>query len=654
MATRSRFTRSAAQAPAGRKLSNLKVKDMRGLNSTDPYGVLQNSASPYLRNARMYLSESERQVAISTRQGTGKYTVPIGEALAYSELSTANADEFTINNVDYVAQKFTATADASVSKVKINIKKDVGTSPVYVQIYKDDSGEPSELLATSSILNSAIGSTFGYVECNFIEAPDVTNTEDYWIVLSVPQSNTDSYIVSTTDNTTTALTSQNAGNVWAAANISINYEVYTATTGAVLGHTRFYPVTGQPTTFFAHKTNIYSVDDSNGSTTSRKSGLNFNATNYRFAQFDGAIFAANGFDTLQRSTGSAFANTPNTNSIPSNVVSHKNRLWIVSATDPNRLEFSEIAEYDNWESTGFIYVPEPKSADPITGLVSFQDSLVVFTENNKYVIYGDDLATFTLRQSLGQKGAVSQEAIVSDENFIYFVSSNGHMYKWNGNKDEQLTRIIEGDLDDITDFQKARLVYNKDKVHYYFQPTGSFYWKSSFVYEVEYNEWFYDTDQYVNGGSTLTRENDLFLQQSSKIGAIYYGNVGYSDLGKPIDFEYHTNYFDFDNGDNFKQVRRLYIHFRKTNWKGEITVGADVDFKDDPYTEQINVQSEGAIWGEFVWSQFVWGSNDQYFRHRMNVPGQGTHYQVRVVKSGVDTPLYFMGYSMYYRNRRAA
>jgi hypothetical protein len=654
MAVRSRFTRSTGQAPAGRKLSSLKIRDMRGLNSTDPYGILQNSASPYLRNARMYLSESERQVAISTRQGTGKYTVPIGEALAYSQLSTANADELTIGKIDYVAQKFTATANASLSKVKINIKKNSGNSPVYVQIYSDNSGEPSQLLATSSILNLQIGANFGYVECSFIEAPELINTNDYWLVLSVPEGDNDTYIVSTTDNTTDALISENAGNQWAPANVSINYEVYTSTSGAVLGHTRFYPTSGVPVTFFAHKTDIYSVNDSNGTTTSRKSGLNTNATRYRFAQFDGAVFVANGYNALQRSTGAAFADVTDTATIPSNVVSHKNRLWVVSATDPNRLEFSELADYTDWEATGFIYVPEPKSPDLITGLVSFQDNLVVFTQNNKYVIYGDDLLNFTVRQSLGQKGAVSQEAICADENYIYFVSSDGHTYRWGGSEDEQISRQIEGDLDDVANFKEVRLAYNHDRVHYYFQPTNDSFWRRAFVYETRYNEWFYDADQWVNGGTTLARENDNFILQASNIGVLYYGNIGYSDIGKPIDFEYHTNYFDFDNSDNFKQVRRLYLQFRKTNWPGTITVGADTDFKDDPYFEKVSVQAEGAVWGQFIWGQFVWGSNDQYFRHRMTIPGQATHYQVRVLKSGVNTPLYFIGYSMYYRNRRAA
>ena len=653
MPARSRFVRQPIQAPSGRKLSRLQIKDMRGLNSTDPYGILQPSASPYLRNARMYLSENERQVAISTRQGSVFYSVPIGETEIDTETGTSD-DEVQISSVQWVAQKITPSATSSITKIEIKIKTESGTSPVSVSVYSDDSGEPNELLATTTIQNSAISSTASYVTARFIEAPELTISTDYWLVFSVQQSESDTYIISTTKDTTDSLISTSGGNAWSANIYSLNYKAYGSTTGPVKGAFRYYPQDNNKKTFFSHLNDIYTINDIDGTTTSVKSSLNASAVKVRFAQFDDALFAANGYDSLMRSTGSTFADVTELSTVPSNVAAHKNRLWVVSATDKNRLEFSELADYTTWESTGFIYVPEPKSSDPITGIFSFQDTLVVFTKNNKFVIYGDDLATFTVRQSLGRKGAVSQEAIVADENFIYFVSSDGHLYRWNGSKDEQLSRVIEGDLDDVADFEEARLTLYEDRVYYWFEATGTSDFNRNFVYETRYDEWFYDTDRYVNGGIIFEQENDELVFTSGRVGALYKIGQNYSDLGKPIDFEYRTNYFDFGDPDTFKQVRRLYLHFRKTNWQGKIQVGSDVDFKNDPVLESVSVQAQGSIWGTFVWGTGVWGGDDQYFRHRMNVPGQGTHYQVRVKKTGADTPVYFIGHSQHYRNRRPA
>jgi hypothetical protein len=658
MAVRSRFTPRVPQAPAGRKLSSLIVNDMRGINSTDPYGILQNFASPYLRNARMYLSDTQRQVAISTRQGATYYSTPIGETEVDSETSTSGADETLISAVRWIAQKVTPSATSNLTKIEVNVKSNTGSAPVTVQIFDDDSGEPGNQLAITTIQNSDISTTAGYVSARFVDAPTLTISTDYWLVFSVQEADSDTYLILTTDNTANGLVSENAGNVWGALNYSINFRAFGSADGGCKGAFRYYPQNSQNITFLAHGDNIYTVDESDGSTTSVKASLDSNATRVRYAQFDDAVFAVNGFDTLQRSTGGNFADVAEAPSVYSNIVDHKNRLFGVSASDKSRIEFCELADYTDWESTGFLYVPEPKSSDPITGLVSFQDTLVIFTANNKWVLYGDDLGNFTLRQSVGKKGAVSQEAIVTDENFIYFVSDDGQMYKWNGSKDEQLSRPIEADLDDVANFNEARLTLWQDRIYYWFQPTGGTAFNANFVYETRYNEWFYDTGRQISGGIVLTQENDQVLFCSSRVGTLYRGGLNYSDLGKPIDFEYHTNYFDFGSPDNFKQVRRLYMQFRKTTWRGNIQVGADVDFRNDPTFENINTQSGGFLWGDNLieWgdSDIFWGSNDQYFRHRMNVPGQGTHYQARVKKYGSETPLYFIGYSMFYRNRRPA
>lgn len=655
MAVRSRFTPRVPQAPTGRKLSVQVVKDMRGLNSTDPYGILPTSASPYLRNVRMYLSDTNRQVAISTRNGAIEYSTPIGEAERFANTTTAGAAVTHITSTRWIAYPFTVSQAGVLTKIDVKVGKDSGIAPLNVRIHEDNSGEPGAILAKSTISNSNIDASPDYSSCRFVEAPPVATSTTYWLVISVQRADDSQYQLSTTTDSTDALLSTTSGNTWVAQSFSINARVYVSNNSGVKGATRFYPSTGTPTTFFAHGTNIYSINDNTGATTSRKSGLSASTEIVRYAQFDNALFAANGYNPLQRSTGTTFADVTELSTTPSNVTAHKNRLWVVSATDPNRLEFSELAEYDNWESTAFIYVPEPKSDDPIVGLTSFQDTLVVHTKNNKYVVYGDDLATFEVRQSLGTQGAISQEAIVADENYVYFISGNGHLYRWNGSRDEQLSRPIEADLDDIANTEDSRLTLWKDRVYYWFKSTGQTDYNNSFVYETRFNEWFYDTGRFINGGIPLIKEDDKCYFTSGRAGVLYQSALTYSDVGRPIDFEYHTNYFDFGSPDNFKQVRRLYLQFRKVAGPGPISVGTDVDFKNDPLYEEIDLQAQGAIWGTFVWNDgFVWGSADQYERIRLTVPGQATHYQVRVKKTCSEQPVYFIGHSEHYRSRRAA
>jgi hypothetical protein len=656
MAVRSRFAPVVPPAPAGRKLSSLIVKDMQGLNSTDPYGVLPQEASPYLRNARMYLAETQRQVAISTRRGERFYTVPIGEASVAKEDSATGQDEVVFAEGQLVAQQFSPDDDCRLTKLEVSIRRLSGAGTVLVQVYSDDSGEPADLIATTSLAANEITENAATVTTRFIEAPALLASDDYWLVFSCEGGE---YGLQTTTNSTDALVSATAGVSWTAQSFSVNYDAFGSDEGGVKGLFRYNSSTGVKETYFAHGEDIYKVNDVDGTTTSVKDDLAVGATHYRFAKVLDDIYVVNGQDGLLKYDGTTFEPVDGAPSTPELIAYHKGRIFTKPVNEGNRIDYSNYfaMEEDVWDSTNFDYFDSPEKEDPITAMIPFQDRLIVFTTNDKYEWAGENVvADGVIRQSIGKRGAVSQEAVVTDDNYIYYVSNDGHLYRWNGSRDEQISRVIEADLDDIASIRDVRLTLYKDRILVWFQQSGQIAYNRNFVYETRYNQWFYDTDRYTNMGVVYTNENNELVQASSEVGALYYGDQTYSDLGKPIDFEYHTNYFDFGMPDNLKQVRRLYLQFRRTDWVGKITVATDKDFANDPTEQEINTSTGATTYGSgnIYGDGLIYASGEQYFRHRMTVPGQGTHYQVRVRKSGVETPVFFMGYSQYFRFRRAA
>ena len=818
MPARSRFLPRVPTPPNGRRQAFQIIKDMRGLNSTDPYGILKPYASPYLRNARMYVPEQNRQVAISTRNGSKFYSVPVGETESNSfsnitsidncdattgwtatngtlaletsikyqgtgslkitpsgsatiaifnklnfsptinlssdqgyvefyvyitaqgiwkvefrissdttlatnnvqweitspvgggsfvlnawnkcrvDLSTAptvtgtvdrtaikslavrvnNTSNFlattliytdyitienstgqagkTISYVNAFAQSFVPSATGVLTKLDLDIRLVAGTSPLIVKVYSDSGGAPSQLLATTSIPYTAVTSSFAFVGCRFVEAPAVTSGTTYWYALSIADDTGTTYQTNSNTLGTSALASINGGENWSSTSYKLYYKAYVSTSGAVNGMARYYPSTGSAVTFFGHGTNIYSVNDGTGAVTSQKSGLNANATYTRYAQFDDAIFAVNGYDVMQRSTGTTFANVTAAPFNPTNVIVHELKLFIVDSTNKNLIRYSDEMDYTTWDAANFIYVPESKSSDPITGWVVFQNNLIVFTKYRKYIVSSVGIEDFSVRQALGNKGAVSQEAIAVDSNYIYFVSTDGKLYRWNGSQDQELSRVIESDFDDIASVDNVRLSYYDNHLYYWFQNTGGTVYNRNFVYNTEYQEWFYDTDRYINGGLLLWKDNDRFLFSSDRAGVIYEYTENHSDVGRPIEFEYHTNYFDLGSPDALKRVRRLYIHLQKTTWAGLVQVGTDTDFADQPSYSSISVKSEGAggIWGSFVWGTGSWATKDQYKRYETTVNGVATYYQIRLKRTGAESPVYFLGHSEYFRSRRPA
>lgn len=644
----SRYLPQPTAAPSGRQLSQQPVFDLRGLNSTDPYDILKDSASPYLRNARMYDSDEKRQTAISTRKGAAFYSVPIGETEDDTETSTTGAADQTISTVAWKGQKFTASTDGRLTKVDLRLKSATsGTGHIIVSVYDDNSGEPGTLLTTSSILSSELTSSYAYVSARFIDAPVMTTSDDYWIVAYIQEGGQNTYNWSSTTNSTDAVTSNTSGNTWASAAYSLNFKTYISTDGGVKGFVRYTPTSGSNVTIFAHGTNLYTINDSTGVTTSIKSGLNSSATRYRFAKYNDKVYIANGYDNLMEYNGSSVTDNALT-TIPSHVVAHKNRLFIVKASDPTRLEFSNLADDTTWESTNFLYVPSPKSNDPVNAIHSFQDTLVCLTRNNKYALYGSDLGDFSLKQTLGKEGTRAQETSVANENAIFFVGSDG-FYAWNGSKDEKISLPITADLDDVADLDEIVMYIYENKIFFSFQPTGDIHYDGRFMFDADYGEWFYDTGTHTALG--LVTETGQLLEASEDTGTLYYGDRQFSDMGRPIEFVYRTKYFNFGYSDNKKQVRRLYLHLRSQSQPFSMTVGVDKDFANSPENQSVELQGTGDTWGNFVWGSGTWGKTE-YIHPKINIPGQGVYFQVRFIKTGVDTPVEIIGYNQHYRLRR--
>src|SRR6185369_14495634 len=143
-----------------------------------------------------------------------------------------------------------------------------------------------------------------------------------------------SYNWSSTTNATTAKTSSNQGGSWATTSYDLNAKTYVSTDSAYLGGMRYTPSNATAKTVIAHGTNVYTVSDVDGTTTSIKSGLSGSATEYNFAQSNDVLYYCNGQDAPRQwdgTTESAVTNAPATSKF---ITFHKNRMWIVDITNP--------------------------------------------------------------------------------------------------------------------------------------------------------------------------------------------------------------------------------------------------------------------------------------------------------------------------------
>jgi len=625
-----------------------------GLNLYAPDELLNDTDSPYARNFRVFQQDAlESRVAISKRPGTADYSVPLGETDRGHETTATDADQ-TIDLVTKFAQPFTVSAAGRLTKLKLQLKNDnSGTGPIIVQIYTNVSSEPGALLATSSILSSEIAETYTYEEFNFIEAPVVALATTYWIVVSQQSEGTGDYKVSSTTNATTALTSTDGGNTWAATTYALNYYVYVSTNSDVLGVHRYYRTTTTPVTLFVAGTSLYSVNDSTGVTTEIGTGLSASATDYRFVTADDIVYIVNGYDVPKKWNGSAFASMGGSPHVGVDITLHKNRIFILGAD--NKLIWSSTSNLELFTATDYWYIPGPKTTDEVFSMTPFQDMLVLFNRGQKWLFYGDNIKNMQLKMSPAGKGCTGIYASCVDENFIYFVSDNFEVYAYNGGTDKALGLKVERELEDCADLTKTQLVVHEGKLRLYYIPGGQSTAQNCLIYDLSHQQWMMDTGLYAGRVAVFNSQTDkqVLVHGSSLVGALYYGesSTATSDIGSPILFDYHTKYFSFKHPSRKHRLKRLYPFFREGTGPYYVDVQIDTNSRNKPESNLVYLGVNGAVWGTDTWGSFTWGG-DAIQPERIPVSGQARSHQIRIVQHGVDNPVDFLGFATYTRLRR--
>lgn len=643
--------------PNGRKLSKLEAFNLAGLDLVTPHDAMDNAKSPTLYNCRIQEQDSTgtaRRVAIRTRKGPGFYTVPVGETIDTSQTSTTGASDQPINTVHWTGQPFVPSVDGRLTKIDARFKNPDGTiGSVILEVRADDGGVPGDIIATSSTQGSSITDSYSYISFRFIEAPLLTNGTTYWLVAHLQNGGVGEYNWSGTTNTTTALHTDNAGGSWVALGASVNFKTYLSTAGGVKGLGRYYPTSGSNTTLFAHGTVVYKTTDSTGAVTSIKTGLSSSATDYHFAQSQDKMYWVNGLNNPMVYDGASVVDVSGSPSVSNLLVFHKNRLFLQPASDPTRIEFSELGDYSTYGATSFLYVPAPKTSDPIVKILSFQDNLAILNKNSKWVLSGTDLATFNLRQAIGKNGAASSCAVDSDENYIYYLGSDRHFYRWNGVADEDIGALIQPELDKIPDLNSVCVRAWKNQIRIYYPTSGASSNSRCLIFDKIIQEWLRDTDAYIKRTSLQFKDDNKLVEASDIAGVLYYAEQRDSILGKPISFEYRSKYHSFGESGAKKQIRKMYPLLRSQEAPFTIEVQVDKDLRNQPKSYTIDTQGTGAEWG----TGLTYGGGSTYGKTeliapRLTVSGQAVYFQLRFVHVGADQPIELLGYILYYRTKR--
>jgi hypothetical protein len=602
-----------------------------------------------------------------TRQGFDYHSDAVGETQDDAVTAVTGAADKSFSETTWLAEKFTAGATQRLTKVDVRLKNDASaTGTVIVAIYTDSSGEPGTLVSKSSIASSTITGSYAYISARFPDAPSITSASDYWIVCYIQTNGSNSYKWSSTTDTTTALTSSDSGGTWSSTSYSLNFKQYYATSGGTKGFIRAYKSDGTSVSIFAHGTGVYSVNNSTGALTTVKSGLDSNATQYRFASVNDIIYYVNGYDGLRKLSGTDFGTEAQVTSTDySHICEHKGLLFLVDKTDPNKIVFSNFADYETFTSTDFIYVPSPKTGDPVTALLSLNGVLLIWTRNNKYILSGDDNATFRLDEAPDQKGTYTQETVAWDKNFAYYLSDDG-VYQTTGTYAPKL--LSENIYEDILTLQnKDECVLNvtggRLRLWYPSQGASSndlcWVWNLNLADDGKDVVESKDTEAYVARAFTAFNDDNKLMVASSLVGQVYWQELAsndYTNLGGDIDLVLATHYNPYDLPAVKKQVRYWKPRFGAQSSDYNMTCQYAYDQRDNWQTVSdgtISVQGAGATYGggDTYGGGEVYGTTSE-LQGSLYVPGEYRRIAVRYTHSATRQPHTFLGHTLIVQIRR--
>jgi len=596
----------------------------------------------------------------STRKGFDFHSAAVGETQDAAITAVTGASTIGINNATRIAQKFTSGATARLTKIDVNIKNDTSASGVVMaEIWSAVGGVPSALLATSSIAASTPSATLSYQTFYFVEAPSVTISTDYFIVLYTQDVSSGSYYLSTTTSATTAFISTDLGFSYSTTSYAINFKEYYATAGAVKGLFRAYKTDGTKVTLFVHGTSLYTVNNSTGALTAIKTGLNASATKYRFTIVNDVVYYVNGYDGYRKWDFTTESQVSATNY--THICQHKGMIFLVTSLDPNKIVFSNFGLYETFTSTDFIYIPAPKTGDPVASFASLNGYLYINTNNNRYILSGSDRTDFYLSSAPDHHGTFTQETTAIDKNYMYYLSNDG-MYRSNGSQAELLSSNIYQEIIDLQNKADCVVEINSGRLYLWYRsanattPDECYVWNLNFSAAGTTVE-SKDTKAYVARSFAAFNDGYVLLVGSSLVGKVFWQELttnDYSNLGGIIEFELSTNYMSFASPAVLKEIRYWEPRFQAQSDSYTITCQYAYDLRDN-WTTVIdqNTQGVGVKYGTGV----IFGAGAQYgttseLQSYIYVPGEYRRIALRYKNYAARQPHKFLGHTMVVQTRR--
>lgn len=255
-------------------------------------------------------------------------------------------------------------------------------------------------------------------------------------------------------------------------------------------------------------------------------GTRFNHIYYADGNSEYLVLYGDGIVPTRHKLPLSPINTPEIMPLPNNVTSfehmcyHKNRMF---GSVGNMLYFSALQNPMDWTSTENSREDRVPNCNQITGLVSFDDKLVVFSEKNMHLYYGSNVIsgtsdTYTCVSLDNNIGCYDQNTIKVHNSYLYWLYGR-NIYEYDGSSIRNIEKAtgnngMTGGIKEflmgitINEAKNVSVAGSEDKVYFWFPD-----YKYFLIFDQKLRKW--------------TKEI-----QSEDIDELYYARIcdSYADL----------------------------------------------------------------------------------------------------------------------------
>jgi hypothetical protein len=338
------------------------------------------------------------------------------------------------------------------------------------------------------------------------------------------------------------------------------------------------------------------------------------------------------------------------------IANHNGYMWVADTVEsgtryPHRVRWSHLQNPEDWAEDDYIDVDPDDDGDPITGIATFKEVLVIFKRSSVYAIYGYDRTNYTLERLSSKSGVCTCGAMSASAGVMYWFSTDGNIMGFNGHGVVPVTDKLRwwSDNGKIKHGGAHRLMWADERLFLRLEAGSAEsvnFWtfvydpstRSLTRYDPVVTELWHWVRIGVDGDSLFLFESDQNLYRFDRAYSVDTVDAGAGPVNTRIDARYRTSWITVGETATKKRWKRPRVTAAAD---GDTTITIDVyhDFNelDIKSRSEVDITTFGVqVWDTMNWDTNEWSGTDDDFYVFSRQPSAGSGHAVQFEFSSND------------------